>query len=105
MSFKLSDLSKDTKEVKVPFGENTLTIEYRVDFYTAEVELFLRGIKDSEQPMSDNVSVLARMIQSWDAVDDKGKAIKPTEDVLRSLGAETISKILSAIFEDANPNA
>ncbi len=90
MAIKLSDLKKRTKKVSIDFQKETLEVEYYINVITPA---FLRAkMEISEQ--------LAEAIAGWDLMDDAGKAIPISLDVMVGLPVELQAMLINAITND-----
>lgn len=104
MPIKLSQLIADRRTVKVPFGDDALTLTYKPSAVNAVQES--RELEDREkgQILRSQARSLAEVIESWDIVGEDGKTLPVSEEVLSALGIDVTSKINRAIIEDLLPN-
>lgn len=104
MPIQLAALTADRRTIKVPFGDDTLTLTYRPSAVNARQEA--RELEDREKGhhILAQARSLAEIVDSWDVVDEKGKATPPTEEVIAGLGLDVIAKLTRAIIEDLLPN-
>jgi hypothetical protein len=104
MPIRLSALSADRRTVRVPFGDDALTVTYRPSAINAVQES--RELEDREKGrhLLAQAKSLAEIIVSWDLVDDDGQAVPVGEDVVATLGLDVVSKLTRGILEDLLPN-
>jgi hypothetical protein len=100
----LSALTADRRTVKVPFGDDTLTLVYKPSAVNAVQEA--RELEDRAEGrhLLSQARSLAEIVISWDVEDDSGQALPVSEDVLGALGLDVTSKITRAILDDLLPN-
>lgn len=104
MPISLSALTADRRTVKVPFGDDTLTLVYKPSAVNVvqearELEDRAKGLHLLSQARS-----LAEIVISWDVQDDAGQVLPVSEDVLGAMGLDVTSKLTRAILDDLLPN-
>lgn len=104
MPISLSALTADRRTVKVPFGDDALTLVYRPSTINAVQEA--RELEDREKGrhLLAQARSLAEIILSWDLVDDAGKPLPVTEETIQTFGIDVVSKITRAVLADLLPN-
>lgn len=104
MPVRLSALTADRRTIKVPFGEDTLTLTYKPSAINAVQEA--RELEDREKGLHlmAQARSLAEIIVSWDLQDDDGAAVPVSAEVLSQLGLDVTSALTRAILDDLLPN-
>jgi hypothetical protein len=104
MPIRLSDLSADRRTVKVPFGDDTLTLVCKPSALNAIQEA--RELEDRAvgRVVMSQARSLAELIISWDLLDDDGKPLPVSEEVLGGLGLDVSNKLYNAVLDDLLPN-
>lgn len=90
MAIKLSDLKKRTKKVSIDFQKDTLEIEYYINVITPA---FLRAKMEIPEQLTEAIA-------GWDLVDDAGKVIPVSLDVMVGLPVEMQTVLINAITND-----
>lgn len=104
MPISLSALTADRRTVKVPFGDDTLTLTYKPSAVNAKQEARELEEREKGQHLLAQAKSLAEIVESWDVTDDKGKPLPVSEEVLAGLGLDVTSKLTRAILDDLLPN-
>jgi chemotaxis regulatin CheY-phosphate phosphatase CheZ len=94
---KLSDLRKKTKKISIEIQGDTLNVEYRLNVVTP---LFLRELGSIEDSDENITRQLQEVVASWDLLDDEGKEIKPTVELVQSIPRPFWMKLFDIILED-----
>lgn len=94
---KLSDLRKKTKKISIEIQGDTLNVEYRLNVVTP---LFLRELGSIEDSDENITRQLQEVVASWDLLDDEGKEIKPTVELVQSIPRPFWMKFFDIILED-----
>lgn len=104
MPVRLSALTADRRTIKVPFGDDTLTLTYRPSAINAVQEA--RELEDREKGLHllSQARSLAEIISSWDLQDDDGQPVPVEPEVLGQLGLDVTSALTRAILDDLLPN-
>lgn len=104
MPIPLSSLTADRRTVRVPFGEDALTLTYKPSAVNAVQEARELEEREKGQHLLAQARSLAELIVSWDVVDEKGKPLPVSEEILGSLGLDVAARLQRAILEDLLPN-
>jgi hypothetical protein len=101
MPITLSEFLAKTKKTEVELGDDVLNITFKTGFYTPAVRA---RIDNAENPMDEQVAVMADAITDWDFVDEKGKAIPVTVETLSGLGVVILNIIFLRMIDESRPN-
>jgi len=104
MGIKLADLTRDTRTIAVPVGEETLNVTYQPSWLTPETEEKLHKLGESGRAGQSLVSFLLPCLVSWDLLDDDGQPLPLADKTLRKLPIKLLSQIVQAVGEDMRPN-
>lgn len=96
MPITLTDLQGNTRTLTVEYDGDTVTIVYRPGAITPSSSQDF-----SRQTTADQ---LLELLVSWDVLDDKGKALPVSKDLLDTLPARFLAHLVSAIVGDLRPN-
>lgn|SRR5690606_25094579 len=109
MPIRISDLVKETRPLSIPLddedGEETLNITYRPSAMTPAVEAEMHQAISRRQGGAALVAPLSHLIVTWDVVDEAGEPLPVTTEVLNMLPIDFLSRIITEIGRDMNPNA
>jgi hypothetical protein len=90
MGIKLGDLQKATRILNIDFQGEAVELEYYVNVVTTA---FLREeLTESEQ--------LARMVKRWDVLDDEGRELAVSAEVIDQLPYQLRAKLTASILDD-----
>ncbi len=96
MPISLSDLQNNTRVLTLEYDGESVTIVYRPGVITpANSDDFNRQAV---------VEQLEGLLVSWDIVDDKGKPLPVTKELLDTLPARFLAHLSGAIVGDLRPN-
>ena len=114
---KLSAIAKRSKRLTLkielePGVSDDLRFDYRPSAYTADLlkQMSVSKAEDEsdesyiQRSLDDQPSILAQLISWWDATDDEGQTLQPTEEVFAALDIPFRSSLLQAISKDINPD-
>jgi hypothetical protein len=111
MGMKLADLRSKTASVKVEFGDDTLTVNYRPNAITPNAKLMIfRGMDggatqaERENAFDDFATGMAEIIESWDLLGEDGKPLPVTKDLLLSLPDALLGAIWFGVVGGNRPN-
>lgn len=104
MPIRLSTLTADRRPLRVPFGDDALTLTYKPSTINAVQETRELEDKAAGKHVLSQVRTLAEAVISWDLQDDDGNPLPITEEVMKGLGLDVILKINRAIIADLLPN-
>lgn len=104
MPISLAALTADRRTVKVPFGDDTLSLTYRPSAVNAKQEARELEEREKGQHLMAQARSLAEIVESWDVTDDKGTPLPVSAEVLAGLGLDVTSKLTRAILDDLLPN-
>lgn len=107
MGVKLSNIAANSAVVKVPAGDEEVTVEYYPGRITDDMFLMVTTLQDQGAELTNEVnSTLATLVKSWDLVEDDGVTPIPlTEDGLRRVYFPFKMRILNAVMSDISPEA
>ncbi|MGL4651572.1 MAG: hypothetical protein ACRC1H_19350, partial [Caldilineaceae bacterium] len=112
MPLRIADLAKTEKTVTLEYDGESVTVVYRPRLLTTTARLrLLAGPNMSNMEHFDAAMAgeaveefftdVARLLASWDVLDEKGKPMRPTAALLGELPQDFISAVLRAIAEDS----
>jgi hypothetical protein len=105
MPIKLHQLNAGaTKQVAVPFGDESLNVTYNPGAVTPLLEAREIEYREKGMALSGVAAFLDVIISGWDLTDDKGKPIAPTKAVFESFGMDVLMALTKAIQTDLAPN-
>jgi hypothetical protein len=101
---RLSALTADRRSIRVAFGDDSLSLDYRPSSINAVQEA--RELEDREKGrhLLAQARSLTEIVVSWDLQDDNGAAVPVSEEVIQTFGLDVVSKITRAILDDLLPN-
>lgn len=91
-----------TREVMVEIGEEKLTVLYRPNAYTPDLEKRAAAAQTGAFAGGMLITMLAPVLASWD-LKSKGKALPTDEETLQRVPLQILTKVLEAIAADMNP--
>lgn len=91
MGVKLSELASGLRTVPVRFGSQTFTVTYRLAERLPGHTVLLTD---------EVVPVVARLVESWSLVTDKGKPLPVDEDTLHRVPVPVLRAIFYAVVGD-----
>lgn len=94
---KLDALTRDTDSVAIPFGSDTLTVQYRPGALTTELVEALQGAETATAPAAAVLEPLARLLVSWDLLDDDERPIPTTVQGLRGVPLSILARVAEAV--------
>jgi hypothetical protein len=102
MPISIKDLAKETRDLAVTLGDQTLTVTYKPRYHTLALEEELTALPGTA---AFNAAVFCRMVVAWDLVDAQGKPVPITVEAIRDMGipSQVISLAIDAIVEDMRP--
>lgn len=100
----MSALAANRRTVKVMFGEEALSVVYKPSAINAKQEARENEERAEGKHILSAARSLAEIIHAWDLVDDNGKLVPVSEDVLSGLGLDVLRTITREIITDALPN-
>src|SRR5262245_45903726 len=104
MPIPLAALTADRRTLRIPFGDDQLTITYTPSAVNAVQEARELAEREQGRHLLAQARSLAESIISWDVVDEHGETLPVTEEVLCALGLAITSKLTRAITEYLVPN-
>lgn len=104
MPIRLSSLMADRRTVRVPFGDDTLTLTYRPSAVNATQEARELEQRAKGEHLKAQANSLAEIITEWDVLGEDGKPVAPTTEVIGWLGLEVTTRLMRAILADLLPN-
>lgn len=104
MPIRISALTADRGTVTVPFVDDTLKITYKPSAINVEQEERELADRAEGRHLLAMAKSLAELVESWDLLDDEGKPVPVSVEVLSPLGLTVLQKITRAILDDVLPN-
>lgn len=104
MPIRLSAITADRRTVKVPFGDDSLSLTYRPSAINAVQEARELEEREKGRHLQAQATSLAEIITSWDILDDEGQPLPVSEEVIATFGLDVVSKVTRAILDDLLPN-
>ncbi len=104
MPISIAALAANRRTVNIDFDGDTLKVVYRPSAINAAQEHRELEDKAVGKYVLSIIHTLTETIVSWDLLGDDGQPLPLTEDALKPLGIDILSKISSAIIADALPN-
>lgn len=104
MPISIAALTANRRTIKVTFGDDVLSVIYKPSAINAKQEARENEERADGKHILSAARSLAEIIHAWDLVDDAGKPVPPSEDVLSSLGLDVLQTITREIITDALPN-
>lgn len=99
----LHGLLHDQQSLTTTFHQHTITFVYRPSAYNADWSRALR--RDEESTVIESLAqTLAQALVSWDVTEEDGTPVRPTAELLGSLGLGVMNAIDDAITRDLAPN-
>ena len=119
MAIKLADLTRETKAATFDYDGETCTVEYRPAAFTAKMQISVMGMSllgkeggdDAEkarhilETLGDYTEALTQLIAAWDILDDEGKALPVTVEIMQALPLQFVYAMFNAVMKSNNPNA
>lgn len=105
MAIKLGKVNGPTREVKIDFDGDTLTLTYNPGKLTPKLMAHLNeGVEQKD--LSATASFFTTVCENWDVVEDDGVTPVPlTVETLEGLlSVEAMAKIVKALVEAQSPN-
>jgi len=112
MPLTLNQIAANVASVSVPFGENSLNVEYYPALVTertiAQLQGFSNGAKTSDgvlQAFSSLNDILSKLIKKWDFFENEAmtQMVPITPERLSELPISIRVRILSSIVRDISP--
>lgn len=108
----LDDILGNSAHISIPFGAESLNIDYRPDSITQETLVKLQNFTSTtdtaslqEQFTSLN-QVIVDFLVGWDLLENDGVTVIPiTVERLPKLPMKILTTVVEAIAEDMNPNS
>lgn len=111
MGIKLADIKADRRKVAIELtlGENpetgeevteTLNVVYRPSAYTANSELELNQLRDSNWKSEMGLRFVEMLVVSWDLEDDDGNPFPINTQSLADLPSSFIGRVVGGIGDD-----
>lgn len=104
MPISISALAANRRTVKVPVGDEFLTVVYRPSAVNAVQEARELEERSAGRHVQSMANSLAEIIHSWDLVDDTGKAAPITSELLSTFGLDVLQTLTREIIGDLLPN-
>lgn len=98
---RLSDVTRERKDLAVPFGDLVLNVVYKPQFATpALLSEFANASQDPLLLAKD----FCAMVDSWDLTDDKDRVIPVDQEHVANVPISILQAVILAIGEDMRPN-
>lgn len=98
---KLSELVRETRKVSVVLGSSALSVEYRVNALTPQMESLL---SNQERPLEVLVDVIVTLVAGWELENDNGEPYPIEHEAVMKLPVSFLMAVLQVIVEDMRPN-
>lgn len=111
MPVTLSQIAANTATVKLPVGDDAITIVYYPSFATDETYLLLENLQADDQTTTAETlltlnGLLLDLIKSWDLYENDGTSVVPlTKERFAGLQIGIKSEILQSIMSDMRPKS
>lgn len=96
MPISIAQMMKKTRKIEVDFQGDTFGVVYRVNAVTSDLLKKLDGVAWHESL----VEQVEAAVESWEVLDEKGKAKAVTTAFLQTLPTDFLSCVLTAITKD-----
>jgi hypothetical protein len=106
MTIKLSEFLAKEKQISLEYLGETLEVTFRVNaFNTTFIENYYGSKWNESHPGENRLdSQLTELISGWNLVDDAGKALAPSQDLIAQLPLKLKELIGKTMWESmANP--
>lgn len=106
MPRRTSAFTKPTKSVTRVYegDDDTLTIVYRPDVFTPRIERLFQEEAKSDTPSQAMLTLLPRLVVSWDLLGDDDKPIPLTPEALEDVTREVLGEVLDIVITDMKPD-
>ena len=105
MGVKLSQLGSKKREAQVEYGDDIVAITYLPGKFTPRVEARLNEAQAENKTSQEVAQVLSEVLVRWDVLDDNGKPLKPTAELMMDMPLSFLTIIAKTLGEDMSPNA
>lgn len=105
MPLKLSQIGMAERQTSLTYDGEKVGITYRPGKFTPRVEARLNEAQAESQVSQEVARVLADVLASWDVIDDDGKTLKPTVDLLMEMPLDFLTALATAVGEDMGPKS
>jgi hypothetical protein len=97
MPVSLSELQSNVRSIVVEYDNDKVAITYKPAMLTAasSAEFTKQGV----------VAQLETLLVSWDVLDEKGKALPVSTELLNQMPGRFLTHLVNAINEDMRPNS
>ncbi len=96
MPISLSELQNNTRTITVDYDGEKVTVVYKPGVLTPTAS--------TEFVKSTVVEQLEKLLVSWDVMDEKGKPLPVTTELLNQLPGRFLSHLALAVSGDMRPN-
>ena len=112
MPIRISELRKETRQVDIEWDGETVKVEYRPGAVTAQMQMAaasMANIGNDPQrvveSLGDYVQAMARLIATWDILDDDGQPLPVTPELVEALPLPFVYAVFGGIMGAYSPNA
>ena len=112
MPIKISELRKETRPATFTWEEQTIHVEYRPGAVTAQMQMAAASMATIGnnadkvvEYLGDYVQAMARLIASWDILDDEDKPLPVTPELVEALPLPFVYAMFGGIMSAYSPNA
>jgi len=103
---KLSHLKAKEATLHVPVpDEEPVAVKYKPGELTVELQDRIREFAGSGEDAQGTLAFLLPLISWWDIEDDDGNNVPVSDQTMRIMPMAFLGGIITAMFEDALPNA
>jgi len=99
MPIRLADLRKETRSITFEFLGETVHVAYSPGAFTPELEAEANAAEPGHQ-LGALAKMFARILASWDVMDDDGQPLPITLDTLMVMPAKFLGAIMKALQDD-----
>lgn len=103
MPIKLSKIGAKTRKTTATYDGDEVALTYRPGAFTPRVEARLSEAQEEGRVSQEVAAVLADVLVSWDVLDEDGKPLKPTAELLMDFPIDFLVGVTEAIGEDMRP--
>ena len=104
MAMKLSEVRAKVKEVTVTWEDETVAVGYAPARLTPKVLENVAAAEDSRD-LGVIGTMLSPILEWWDVLDDEGKRLGCTPEVIAEMPLSFVMAVTTALQEDQNPPA
>lgn len=96
MPIKLQEMLQRTRVFEMTFQGENLKVEYRINVVTPA---FLAQV-DKLSTRESLIMQIETVVERWELLDENGKELQPTRELLEKLPTDFLAEVLNAIVAD-----